>query len=348
MRAMLVLGLPFFLVTACAATPPPAHTHGSAPTESAPPGALDPELVTYRYPYPVSYLDVRSQGQTLRMAYLDVAPATAPNGRVALLLHGKNFSAAYWAPTIRTLTAAGFRVIAPDQIGFGKSVKPQAYAYSFEALAENTKALFDHLGIERASVIGHSMGGMLATRFALMYPASTERLVLVNPIGLEDWRKLGVPDAELDDLYRKELGASPDSLRTYMRNAYFGGAWKPEYEALLEIHKGWMLHPGYPLVARNAALTSQMIFTQPVVQDFPRITVPTLLIIGQRDRTAIGKDRATKELAATLGNYPELGRRAAASIPGAKLVEIETAGHLPQVEAFDAYARALLAFVTPS
>ncbi|WP_252499309.1 alpha/beta fold hydrolase, partial [Escherichia coli] len=48
-------------------------------------------------------------------------------------------------------------------------------------------------GVARASVIGHSMGGMLATRYALLYPRQVERLVLVNPIGLEDWKALGVP-----------------------------------------------------------------------------------------------------------------------------------------------------------
>jgi pimeloyl-ACP methyl ester carboxylesterase len=72
---------------------------------------------------------------------------------------------------------------------------------------------------------------------------------------------------------------------------------------------------------------------------------PTLLVIGQRDRTAVGKDRVPKEAAARMGDYPALGRAAARSIPGARLVEIQEAGHIPQVESFPKYIRALLDFI---
>ncbi len=75
-----------------------------------------------------------------------------------------------------------------------------------------------------------------------------------------------------------------------------------------------------------------MVFNQPVVYEFPRIAVPTTLFIGQKDRTAIGKDLAPSEVAKRLGDYPALGRRAAAAIPGATLVEFAELGHSPQVE----------------
>src|SRR3546814_19863597 len=76
-----------------------------------------------------------------------------------------------------------------------------------------------------------------------------------------------------------------------------------------------------------------MIFSQPVVYEFPRIPVPTTLMIGQRDRTAIGRDLASPELAERLGNYPELGTRAARLIRNSRLVEFADLGHSPQVEA---------------
>lgn len=342
-----VLAVALALATACArspSAPPPASAPIAPPVPAAPEGALDPLLTTYDYPYPVGFHSFDSQGQHLRMAYLDVAPTTAPNGRTVLLLHGKNFSAAYWAMTIQLLTEAGFRVIAPDQVGFGKSDKPDRYQFSFEALVANTRSLLDDLEIDRVRVVGHSMGGMLATRFALMMPERSERLVLVNPIGLEDYRE-HVPAATIDELYAQELRATPESIREYMTSAYFAGEWRSSYEPLVEILAGWTLHPEYPKVAWNAALTADMIYTQPVVQDLRRITVPTLLIIGQRDRTAIGKDRAPDEVAARLGNYPALSRQTAALIPGAKLVALAGIGHLPQVEAFNAYSAALLDFL---
>lgn len=304
---------------------------------------LDPELANYDYPFPVRFFEAATQEQKLRMAYMDVA-AAKPNGRTVVLLHGKNFSGAYWAPTIKLLTDAGFRVVVPDQIGFGKSAKPAVYQFSFHALATNTRNLLASLGVEKFAVVGHSMGGMLAVRMALMYPEKVEKLVLVNPIGLEDW-KLVVPYHTVEQNLAAELRSTPDSIREYQKQNYFAGQWKPEYEPLIEILAGWTLHPEYRRVAWNAALTSDMVFTQPVVYEFERIRVPTLLIIGQRDGTAIGKAWVPKEVASRMGDYPALGKAAAARIPGARLVEIDGAGHLPQVEAFPAYSKALAEFV---
>jgi pimeloyl-ACP methyl ester carboxylesterase len=305
--------------------------------------ALDPELTTYDYPFPVRYFEVATQEQRLRMAYMDVS-AERPNGRTVVLLHGKNFSGAYWAPTVRALTEAGYRVVAPDQIGFGKSSKPAVYQFSFHALATNTERLLASLGVDKFAVVGHSMGGMLAVRMALMYPARVEKLALVNPIGLEDW-KLVVPYHTVEENLAQELRATPESIREYQRQNYFAGQWKPEYEPLIEILAGWTLHPEYRRVAWNAALTSDMVFTQPVLYEFERVKTPTLLIVGQRDRTAVGKAWVPKEVASRLGDYPALGKAAAKRIPGARLVEIGDAGHLPQVEAFPTYSKALLDFI---
>ena len=78
----------------------------------------------FAYPYPVHFMPLTLQGEDLRLAYMDVAPVGASNGRTVVLLHGRNFPSSYWEPTIKALTEAGYRVIAPDQIGFGKSSNP--------------------------------------------------------------------------------------------------------------------------------------------------------------------------------------------------------------------------------
>lgn len=88
-----------------------------------------------------------------------------------------------------------------------------------------------------------------------------------------------------------------------------------------------------------------MIYTQPVVQDLPRLAVPTLLVIGQADRTTLGRGALKPEVLATLGRYPELGRRAQAAIPGAKLVETPGVGHIPHLEAPAPFHAALLDFL---
>lgn len=325
--------------------PPAASAQAPAEVVSAEADPrFDAELSGSSYPFPVARLELKSQRQTLRMAYMDVKPSQA-NGKVVVLLHGKNFAAAYWRTTIDFLTARGYRVIAPDQIGFGKSSKPVAYQFSFQALAENTRALLDSLGVSRVSVVGHSMGGMLASRFSLMYPERVEKLVLVAPLGLEDWKRAGVKPRSVDEWYRAELKQTPESIREYQKKAYYAGEWKPEYEQLIQLAAGSTRHADYPKVAWCSALLYDMIWNQPVVDELPRLAVPTLLMIGLRDRTAVGAAWSAPELAQKLGDYTQLGKRAQAAIPGSRLLELPGVGHLPQVEAFDAYSRALSDFL---
>ncbi len=288
-------------------------------------------LEGFDYPHEVQHFTVESQGDDLAMAFMDVASET-PNGKTVVLLHGKNFCAATWEATIAALTEAGYRVIAPDQIGFCKSSKPQAYQYSFHQLARNTHALLKSRGVGRAIVIGHSMGGMLATRYALLYPDAVEKLVLVNPIGLEDWIAKGVPYATVDENYASELKTSFDSIKAYQQKFYYDGGWKPEYDRWVEMLAGMYAGEGRETVAWNQALLTDIVMTQPVVHQFRDVKVPTLLLIGLKDRTAPGANRAPEFVAKTLGDYPALGKAAAEAIPEAKLVAFEDLGHSPQVE----------------
>jgi pimeloyl-ACP methyl ester carboxylesterase len=305
---------------------------------------LDKDLTNYRYPFPVEYISLSIQQQQYRMAYMDIKPLNS-NGSTIVLLHGKNFNGAYWEQTAKTLAAKGYRVIIPDQLGFGKSSKPVQLQYSFQLLAQNTKQLLDSLNVGKVSVAGHSMGGMLATRFALMYPQRVSKLILVNPIGLEDW-KLKVPYMDIDKQYNKELKQNYDSIKKYQLVNYYHGNWKPEYDTWLNLLAGWTLHKDYPIIAWNAALTSDMIFTQPVVYEFKNIKTPTLLIIGQEDRTAIGKNTVADAVQKTMGNYPWLGKQTQRLIPGSKLIELEGVGHIPHIEAFERFSEALVEFLT--
>lgn len=304
---------------------------------------LNATLDGYEYPFPIKILPLKLEGQSLRMAYMDVPATAKANGRTVVLLHGKNFFGAYWRETIKTLSAAGFRVVVPDQIGFGKSDKADIH-YSFHQLARNTKRLLDTLGVRKAVVVGHSMGGMLATRFALLYPETTEKLVLENPIGLEDYR-VGVPFQSVDQAEATELKSTEASIRKYHATYYPNG-----YPAA---HDQWLLplaaqtrSSDFAKVARANALTYDMIYQQPVCYEFGRLAVPTLLIIGQDDRTVVGKGliKDPKTLA-QLGQYPALGRRTAAQIKDAKLVELAGVGHIPHLEAPAQLYKALLGFL---
>jgi pimeloyl-ACP methyl ester carboxylesterase len=292
-------------------------------------------LENIKYPFPVKDISLNIQGQKLTMAYMDLQPAKS-NGKTVVLFHGKNFSAAYWEQTAKDLSKDGYRVIMPDQIGFGKSSKPTNIQYTFQLLAQNTKAVLDELKVSKIYLLGHSMGGMLATRFALMYPDMVEKLVLENPIGLEDWKTV-VPYQSVDDWYESELKQDYRKMKDYQLKFYYDNKWKPEYDRWLNINAGWTLNKEYPVIAKNAALTYDMIFTQPVVYEFENLTMPVLLIIGQRDRTALGKGKAPKDVQEKLGNYPLLGRETKKKIKHAELTEIDNVGHLPHIEAYNEF-----------
>jgi pimeloyl-ACP methyl ester carboxylesterase len=308
-------------------------------TEKTP--AYGPELEGFDYPFPVEHFTFISQRQSLQMAYLDVKP-DHPNGRTAVLLHGKNFCAATWEPTIKDLVAAGYRVIAPDQIGFCKSSKPSAYQFTFKQLAGNTHALLAKLGIEKPVVVGHSTGGMLAAHYALIYPSDVSHLVLVNPVGLEDWSAKGVPPISVDQWYGRELKTSADGIRAYEKSTYYADKWEDRYERAVDMLAGLNNGPGKEAVAWDSALIYDMIMTEPVLYRFGQITVPTLLMIGQKDTTAVAKDFAPPELRPKLGNYPELGKAAAKAIPGAKLIEFPEFGHAPQMTDPEGFDKALI------
>jgi pimeloyl-ACP methyl ester carboxylesterase len=296
------------------------------------------------YPFPVHYIHLNIQHEALFMAFMDVKP-DKPNGKTVVLLHGKNFFGAYWEQTAKALSEKGFRVIIPDQIGFGKSSKPQHIQYSFQLLARNTKAILDSLNINRASIIGHSMGGMLAVRFALMFPERVEKLVLENPIGLEDW-KVKIHSPSVEEWCKMEMAQNYESMKSYQLKLYYDGKWKPEYDRWITPVAGWTLNKqDYPLIAWNSALLYDMIFTQPVIYELENIKTKTLLIIGQRDRTVVGKGFAPDSIKPAMGNYPQLGKAATARIKGAKLVEIADTGHLPHIDVFDEFINPLLSFL---
>jgi len=286
-------------------------------------GAMSINLEDVPYPHPVSFLSLEMYGQHVRMAYMDVAPTGTPNGRTVVLFHGFNFWGEYWEPTIEVLAREGYRVVVTDQIGYGRSSKP-LIPYTLDDMAANTRHLLEALGVERAAIVGHSMGGMLASRFAFSFPEVTTHVAMVNQVGLEDARLGRAPRYTGDD------GVSERSYESVRRNIerYFV-TWKPEYEKFVEIHYGWTLSGDWPRMAEVRDRLSRIIQREPVVYDWPHIRSRALVIGGMED----GPD------------YPELARRVAESIPGARLELIPDVGHIPHLESPAIFHQKLLAFL---
>jgi pimeloyl-ACP methyl ester carboxylesterase len=293
------------------------------------------------YPYPVHFFGLTIEGQALRMAYMDVAPSGPSNGKAVVLLHGKSFSGDYWARSIAKLSADGYRVVVPDQLGFGKSAKPDI-RYSFDLLARNTKMLLDYLGVTRAVVVGHSFGGMLAVYFARDYPETTAVLALENPIGLEDYRS-AIPPQPMETLFKTEMAQTAETYRAFL--AAFFVTWPPAAQHYVDLFARVLLSPEYPRWARASALIYEMMFEEPIRQQYLLLKMPVLLIIGQADRSVFFRRFASPEAIKSLGNWPELGRQAIKDLSDGKLVEVSGAGHVSHIEKFDEFEEALDAFI---
>jgi pimeloyl-ACP methyl ester carboxylesterase len=308
-----------------------------AQSEDLPKAPLDvqPGSITYEgiaYPYPVAYLPLTLYGQDVRMAYMDIPPAGQPNGRTVVLFHGMNFGGFYFAGPIEVLRQEGFRIVVPDQIGFGRSSKP-IIPYNFHDMALNSRKLLESLHISKVTIVGHSMGGMLAARFAASFPDITERAVLYDPIGLTDIR-YEQPWTSADEAYKAAMAQTNDqrwqgfyaNIRRYFPSP---GAWKPEYEQYVRILYAPTLSGDWPRLAMVRSIYRQMLYLDPVVYDWAKIKARTLVIGGEKD----GQD------------FPKLAKHIADTVPGAQLVIIPNAGHVPHLEVPEIFNRELRRFL---
>lgn len=313
-------------------------------TLNVPAGAMEPlgaRMEGFPYPNPVQHFPVSLESQPLQMAYMDVAPSGTPNGRTALLFHGRNFGGYYWADTIRFLSGKGYRVVVPDQIGFGKSSKPDL-GLSFHAGADHTRRLLDHLKVDKVVLVAHSMGSMFGVRFALMFPDRVEQLVLEGPIGLEDYR-LKVPYATKEDLAKEAASMSREAIDRFYRG-YFA-YWKPDYQVFADVAWRWNIGPDADLLARIAAQTYRMAYEQPVVYELPRLRMPVLIVAGVKDRAAIGRNRVAPEVRETMGRFTDLVPVAVRAIPGARGERLDDVGHIPHLETTDRFHALIADFI---
>ena len=334
MKKIILAACVGFLFAASAAT----RAHQAPPVVPAPdvqPGSITSEDVPY--PHAVSYLPLTLYGQDVRMAFMDVPPIGQPNGHTVVLLHGNNFAGFYWGGPIDVLRKQGFRVVVPDQIGYGRSSKP-IIPYNFHDMARNTRLVLQSLKIDKAMVVGHSMGGMLATRFATQYPDMTERLVLYNPIGLVDPR-FTRPWESTDEAYKRALAATYQTVRAGIMRyvAHNETAWNPEFEKYTRYRYAWTLIADWPRLAMVQTLLQQVQYLDPVVNDWGHIKAPTLLFGGAED-VLPGSAAVFKQRMQFVAEHIPNGRGRLHLIPGL--------GHVPHLEAPDKTYPPLIAFLS--
>ena len=294
---------------------PPAHW-----------GPVSANFEEIPYPYPVHFLELNRFGEAMRMAYMDIPARGQPNGQTVFWQHGMNFYAEAYTPTLNVLSDAGFRVIAVARIGYGKSSKP-IIPYNFNFVAANMKALLDELGIEQVAIVGHSMGGMVVSRFAMLYPELTTHMVLVNQIGLTDQRQ-GQPWV---DPFASDPGVS--SYRSILagHRRYFPDEWPPAHLEFVRRQWGQTLSGEWPRLAMVRRLQGQMLYDDPVVYDWQHIATKALILSGEED--------------GLIEDFPRHARHVASELQNSALLLYPGVGHAPQIEIPDRFHEDLIRFL---
>lgn len=302
----------------------PAEPPAEAPADWGPVSINFEEIP---YPYPVQFLKLNRFGEDMRMAYMDVPAEGRANGQTVMIAHGMNFYGEAYTPTIKALAAAGFRVLAVDRIGFGKSSKP-VIPYNFNFVAANMKALLDEVGVEEVAIVGHSMGGMVVSRFAMMYPDITTHVVFVNQIGMTDQRQ----SRPWSDPYAGELGVSTyqSILRGHRR--YFPDAWPPAHLEFVRRQFGQTMSGDWPRYAMVRRLLGQMMYNDPVAYDWQHISSKALILSGEID--------------GLVANFVELVNHVNDELQNSDILLYPGIGHAPQIEIPDRFHADLISFLS--
>lgn len=288
-------------------------------------GAVSANFEEIPYPYPVQFLELNRFQQDIRMAYMDVPPSGRANGQTVFWQHGMNFYSEAYTPTLKALSDAGFRVLAVDRIGYGKSSKP-ILPYSFNFVAANMKALLDELDIDEVAIVGHSMGGMTVSRFAMMYPDITTHVVMVNQIGLTDQRQ----SRPWSDPF---VGGGNTTYQSILRGhqRYFPLRWPPEHLEFVRRQFGQTMSGEWPRLAQVRRLQGQMLYDDPVVYDWQHIDTKALVIGGEED--------------GLVDDFPKLARNVANELQNSAIILYPDVGHAPQIEIPDQFHTDLIRFL---
>ena len=289
-------------------------------------GPVSANFEEIEYPYPVHFLKLNRFQQDMLMAYMDVAPTGKANGQTVLIQHGMNFYSEAYEVVIAALAEAGFRVLAVDRIGYGKSSKP-IIPYDFNFVAANMKALLDELKIEKVAIVGHSMGGMVVSRFAMVYPEVTTHVVMVNQIGLTDQRQ----GRKWSDPYVGEL--SPPSYRSILagHRRYFPNDWPPAHLKFVKRQYGQTMSGEWPRLVMVRRLQGQMLYEDPVVYDWQHIKTKALVMGGEKD--------------GLVSDFPGLAKHVADELQNSTLLLYPNIGHAPFVEIPDQFNKDLIRFL---
>ncbi|HEV7844536.1 MAG TPA: alpha/beta hydrolase [Pyrinomonadaceae bacterium] len=257
--------------------------------------------------------EVRIYGQKIR--YLEVG-----SGPTVILLHGLGGNSANWTLNINAL-AGKYRVVVPDQVGFGQSDKP-LINYRVGTYVDFLDRFYGELKIERATLVGNSMGGWVAALYTIAHPERVERLVLVDAAGF-------APPKDFDV---KELAGLNPSTREGMRSLASRVIYNKQLYATndaidLMLAQRMAAGDGYTIqsLIESIARREDMLDGR-----LSAIRKPTLIIWGRNDG---------------LTPLAEFGERFKREIASAELIVFDECGHVPMIEKAAEFNAAVLKFL---
>jgi len=246
-------------------------------------------------------------------------------GEPVILIHGIPVWGYLWHALTPALAKQN-RVLAPDLLGFGYSDKSDCFDRSIARQAEVIDAWMDKIGIERANIVAHDIGGGVALRLATLFPHRVMRLCVMNTVCYDSWPieamlQFGHPET------RRKLSAA--SAITMLKGALKQGfANSPDDELLDSLLAPYTTEVGKLSLIRNAAALNTNLTTE-ITALLPKIEAPTLILWGEDD----------------LFQLVKYGERLARDIPGAQLVRVKDARHFLMLDQPDEVAEHVSAFL---
>jgi pimeloyl-ACP methyl ester carboxylesterase len=266
-----------------------------------------------------------------RLAYIDAGTG----GETIVLIHGLATNAGYFRYNIAEL-ARSHRVIAVDLPGYGKSEKRASFPYTMSFYAASVAGLLRELNVQRVVAGGHSMGGQIAMLLALQEPQLVSALVLLDPAGIEafgagegEWLRNTLTIQGITDV-------PEDGIRRNLSMNFLD--WRPEWEWMVEERTRLARSAEFPQFANAVVKSVGAMLDEPTSDLLSGITQPALIVYGVQDGLIPNP-------------YLHPGRSSSVFQPGAtrfrdaRVVAVQRAGHMVQIEQAAAVNRAILEFL---
>lgn len=271
----------------------------------------------------------------LEIGYVELNPS---GKRTLLFVHGLGSYLKFWRYQLDTFAAQGFRVLAVDLPGYGKSDKPSSFPYTTEAMADVVHELAKIAGAERPILVGHSMGGQTALSYAIRFPEDLAALVLTSPAGFEEFSRNEKEWLKRAFTTKFVKRADEYAIWGSIRRANFG-RWRPELEWLVEERVRLAESPEFDSYAyANVKTVAGLTENDFVRTSLDKVKVPTIILYGNRDEL-IPNPFLHGGFTASIMRY---GHQ---HIAGSKLVELPGCGHTVQMDCPREYNDAVLAFL---